>query len=63
MLSFLISILAVLIVGGLLYWLVQMLPLPPQIKQIALVVVVLILIVWLLQILGVFGPPWRVHLR
>lgn len=62
MITLLFTILIVLIVSGLLYWAVTMLPLPAQVKQIATVVVVLIMLVWLLQVVGVFGAPWRVRM-
>ena len=48
----LIQLLVVIIVLGLLYWLVTLLPLPAPFKPIALAVVVLIAIVWLLSFAG-----------
>lgn len=63
MLSLLVTLLVVLCVGGVMYWIVQMLPLPAPIKQVALVVVAIILLVWLLQVVGLFGHPWRVPIR
>lgn len=44
-----ISILIALIVVGLIYWLVTLLPLPAPFPLVIKVVVILILIVWLLQ--------------
>lgn len=48
----LISILILCLVLGLLYYLVQMLPLPPPFKQVALVVIIVIAIIWLLESFG-----------
>jgi hypothetical protein len=47
-----IEILIVLIVCGLLYYLVTLLPLPAPFPMIIRVVVILILIIWLLGFLG-----------
>jgi hypothetical protein len=48
----LISLLIMCLVLGLLYYLIQMLPLPPPFKQIALVVIIIIAIIWLLENFG-----------
>lgn len=48
----LVSILIFVLVLGLLYYLVQMLPLPDPFKQIALVVIIVIAIIWLLESFG-----------
>jgi hypothetical protein len=51
----LISILIFIIVLGLIYYLVTLLPLPAPFKQIALIVVIIIAILWLI---GGVGGPW-----
>jgi hypothetical protein len=63
MVSLLVSLLIIVIVGAIIYWLVTMLPIPQPFKNIVVVIVVLIMLVWLLQMLGVLGGhPWRVRL-
>ena len=57
MISILVSLLIIIIVCGLLYWIVQLLPIPPQAKQVALVVVLLIALVMVLNMFGVVGKP------
>ncbi len=48
------------VVGGLLYYLVLQLPLPPPFKVIAQVLAILIAIVVLLNLVGWWpGPHWR----
>jgi hypothetical protein len=54
---FLFSLLVMVIVLGLIYWLITMLPLPPPFKNIALVIIVVICLIYLLGILfGGFAP-------
>lgn len=53
----LISLLITIIVLGLLYYCVTLLPLPPPFKQIATVIFIVIAIVWLLSYLP--GAPWH----
>lgn len=60
MLSVLITLLLVVIICGILYWIVQLLPLPPKAKQVALVIVLLIALIMVLNMFGVLGAPWRV---
>jgi hypothetical protein len=36
------------------YWLITLLPLPPEVRQIALVIFVLVLLLWLLRTAGLF---------
>lgn len=58
LISLLVGLLVFAIVGGLVYWLVTLLPLPQPFKNIAIVAVVLILIVVLLVWIsrtGIFG--------
>ena len=52
----LISLLITVIVLGLLYYCVTLLPLPEPFKKIATVIFILIAIVWLLGYTGVWGP-------
>jgi len=54
--SFLFSILIMVIVLGLVYWIVTMLPIPGPFKQIALVIVVVICLLYLLAILFNAAP-------
>lgn len=45
----LVSLLVVLIIGGLAYWLVSMLPLPSPFPEVIRVVVIVALLIWLLR--------------
>lgn len=51
-----ISIVTVLIVAGLIYWLVTLLPLPEPFPTVIRVVVIIALILWLLPLLN--GIKW-----
>ena len=54
---FLFSLLVMVIVLGLIYWIVTLLPLPAPFKQIALVIVIVVCLIYLLGILfGGFAP-------
>ena len=53
---FLIDLLVMIIVIGLLYWLVTLLPLPEPFKTLALVVVIIFCILWILGFTGLWGP-------
>lgn len=53
----LISLLITIIILGLLYWAVTLLPLPEPFRQIALVVFIIIAIVWLVSYIP--GVPWH----
>jgi hypothetical protein len=59
----LIGLLILIIVFGLLYWCVTLLPLPAPFKQIALVVLILICIIFLLNSLGVVGSGPIIRIR
>jgi hypothetical protein len=59
----LVGLLIFIIIVGLLYWAVSLLPLPQPFKNIALVIVILICIVFLLNALGIVGTGPIVHLR
>ena len=62
MISLLVTILVVLIVLALCWWILTQLPLPPPIKQIATVVIVVIFVIWLVYLLLPLtgaAPRWR----
>lgn len=56
----LINLLVLLIVFGIAYWIITILPLPEPFKQIAMVILLLILLLvvvaWLLPIAGISHP-------
>ena len=58
----LLTLLIAVVVAGLFFWIVQMIPLPQPMKQIAQVLVVLMLLLWILNIVGVLGTTWRVRM-
>ena len=49
-------------VCAIVYWILQLLPFPPQVKNIFLAILLLIMLVWILYAVGAIGPAWRVHL-
>ncbi len=56
MISLLINLIVGLIVIGLLYYILSVIPLPPPIKQVATVVIVVIACLWLIYtLLGLTG--------
>jgi|KBSMisStandDraft_5_1062788.scaffolds.fasta_scaffold03547_9 hypothetical protein len=57
---FLFSILVMVIVLGLIYWVVTLLPLPEPFKQIAIVIVVVICLLYLLSLLFGYAAPFPV---
>jgi hypothetical protein len=59
----LVGLLVFIIIMGLLYWVVTLIPLPAPFKTIALVVLLLICIVYLASAFGLFasGPILRVR--
>ena len=61
----LFSLLVMVIILGLVYWVVTLFPLPEPFKQIAMVIVVVICLLYLLSILfGIAGPfPAFQHYR
>lgn len=59
---FLFSILVMVIVMGLIYWIITLLPLPQPFKQVAIVIVLVICLLYLLSMLFGAAPPfpiWR----
>lgn len=59
MISFLVTLLVIVIIGGILYWIITLLPFPQPFKNIALVICLLILLLWVLSMFGVFGGSPR----
>lgn len=51
----LISLIATLIVAGLIYWLITLIPLPSPFPEIIRVVVIIAVVLYLLQFLGIIG--------
>ncbi len=58
----LIDLLVMVIVMGLLYWLVTLLPIPQPFKNVAIVIIVVICIIWLLSFTS-FGGNYFHHSR
>ena len=59
---FLLQILVSLIVIGLLLWVVNMLPIEANIKQIIRVVMIVFVVIWILYMLmGMSGPAYPYH--
>jgi hypothetical protein len=54
----LIELLVAVIVAGLIWWLLTMLPIPEPFKKIVLVLFILICIIWLLGFSGLVSPGW-----
>jgi len=55
----LISLLVAVIIIGLIFWVLSMLPLPQPWANIAKVILVVIVLIWLLSFTGLFnGPYW-----
>jgi hypothetical protein len=59
----LFSILVMVIVLGLIYWVVTLLPLPEPFKQIAVVIVVVVCLLYLLSLLFGMAQPFPVFHR
>jgi heme A synthase len=54
---FLFSLLVLVVILGLAYWCVTLLPIPPPFKQVALVIIIVICLLYLLGILfGAVAP-------
>lgn len=54
----LINLLIALLICGVVYWIITLIPLPPPFQRIALVILLLIFLLWLLNMLGVM-PAWH----
>lgn len=64
MFGFLLYLLAACLVGGLIYWLLTMLPIPQPFKNVVLIIFVVICIVWLLGVFfGGFPMPRPIFMR
>lgn len=59
----LISLLVAVIVMGLVYYCITLLPIPQPFKNIAIILLVIICILWLLGLTGVFVGPWGGGIR
>jgi hypothetical protein len=57
----LIQLLVAVIVIGLIYWLLTLLPIPQPFKNIVTVIVVIICILWLLSFSGLLISPYWGH--
>lgn len=57
----LVSLLIIVIVAGLVYWIVSLMPLPQPFKQIAMVLCALILLLWVLGLFFGWAPSLRVR--
>jgi heme A synthase len=55
MISLLISLLILLVIFAVVWWILSLVPIPPQFRWIANVVIALIFLVWLISILGGVG--------
>jgi len=54
---FLFSVLVMIIILGLIYWVISILPIPDPFRQIALVIIVVVCLLYLLGMLfGMAGP-------
>jgi hypothetical protein len=53
--SALISLLVLVVIFGIVYWVVQQIPLPPPIRLAVIVIFAVIAIVWLLKFFGGFS--------
>jgi hypothetical protein len=61
--GFLFTLLVVVIVFGLIYWIVTLLPIPEPFKKIAVVVVLVIFLLYMLSILFGIAPAVPLRLR
>lgn len=61
MIELLVTLFIVLIVGGLIYAALTMLPLPPPFKTAAIIVLIAIVALAIIQASGWAGHPWRVR--
>jgi hypothetical protein len=54
----LITLLIAVIVAGLIYWLLTMLPIPQPFKNVVMIIFIVICIIWLLGVSGIAGSHW-----
>jgi hypothetical protein len=58
----LLSLLIAVLIAGLIYWLLTLLPIPDPFKKIVLVIFILICVIWLIGWLPMGGGPyWHEH--
>lgn len=57
---FLFSLLVLIVILGLIYWVVSVLPIPEPFKQIALVIIVVICLLYLLSMLFGMAAPFPI---
>lgn len=63
MIGLLISLVILLVVCAVVYWLIQYLGLPPIVQKVAVVVMVLFALIWLLSAVGFIGWGQPVAVR
>jgi hypothetical protein len=63
MLEVLVQFVVLIIVLGLLYWVLTLLPLPEPLKQIVIVVAIIIFVLWLTSVLLGYAPAPPVRRR
>jgi hypothetical protein len=63
MLELLLTVVIGLLIIGLLWWIIQMLPLPEPFGRIAQVVIVVLAVIWLIYVLMGAMPGGTVRLR
>lgn len=61
--ALLISLLIMLAILAVVWWIITMLGLPPPFVNVAKIVMAIILLLWLLNLLGAFGAPHYFHIR
>jgi len=61
--STLISLLVFVLIAGLIYYIIQLFPIPQPFKNIVLAIFLLVLLLQLLHMLGFYGGPVFVGLR
>ncbi len=63
MLEVLVQFVVLIIVLGLLYWVLTLLPLPEPLKQIVIMVTIIIFVLWLISVLLGYAPSPPVRRR
>lgn len=66
MIGLLIQLLIIVLVLGVAWWIINLIPLPPPFHAVAQVVIVIIALIWLISLLGGFagwGGPSLWHCR
>lgn len=60
--SVLVSLLVILVIFALVYWVIEQLTLPPPIRMVAIVIFAIVALFWLLSLVGSV-PSLHLHLR